>query len=476
MAFPYPIYTLQSTITPQCDVSGGTLHCDISGVPVYSPHTGGTYFAVAARGTMNGQYSNQNYYTIFVGSTDLSGNVLWTNTFSNVLQPDTNAWNPYIITGPNDELFLAYSTDGSIPSGFHIAGIDNVVARIDVVANVPQVTWAIQNVLFNSAFDDITPILAIDSKYNYLYLAWTRVNGAQEQVFVSCFSFQGTQRWITLQPPYRTDYMNNTGPNRAPSITTDNDGSVYIAYETSGVRPSSSVVIPYQQVDVVKFTTVPGIQYTYTYDWTLSERLPHTNLWAIDGYCYKPSISYTQDKLILSFLTSGTITTRTNSELDIVIAALSEAGSIYWVRQGLPYGIPIKNIFQFSLSTMSPYIYICAVTNTQTTQDSVLAWKLNDFDGTPIWNYNNQVTAYGYAETGSPNAVFASASYSFFFSSIQAAFNRLYLSAFTFIRLEPAPPIVPPRWFTLSELVERKYATNYTAYSYLTLDCSDSCV
>lgn len=472
MAFPYPIYTIQSTITPQCDELDSILHCDISGVPVYSPHSSGTYFAVAARGTMNGQHSNQNYFNIFVGSTDLSGNVLWTETFAEDLQPNTNAWNPYLVTGPNDELFIVFSTDGNIQGGFNIGGIDNVLARIDVIANVPQVVWAQQNMFFNSALNDITPVLAIDTQFNYLYLAWTRENGT-EQIFVSCFNFQGTQYWITLQAPYRTDYINNSGPNRAPSITTDNDGSVYVAYETSGVR--SSVTIPYQQIDVVKFTTVPGVQYSYNFDWVLSERLPNTDLWAIDGYCYKPSISYVQDKLIMSFLTSGTITSHTGSELDIVIASLSAAGTIYWVRQGLPYGIPIQNIVQFSLSTMGPYIYLSAVTNIQTTQDSVIVWKLNNFDGTLMWNYNT-LTAYGYAKTNGPNAVFESASYSFFNTSIQAAYGRLYLSAFTFSSLEPLPVLVPPRWFTLSELGERNYAPNYNAYSYLTLDCRNSCV
>jgi len=490
MAYPYPKYTLQDTITPGCDISGGTIHCDISGVPVYSPHSQGVYFAVSARGNLNGQYSNRNYYNVFVGSIDLAGNVVWVKTFGRALQPNKNAWNPCLATGPNDELFLAYSTDGAIRYGFHIGVTDTVFARIDVIEGVPQVIWAQQNNYFNTVFDDTNPVFTIDTKFRYVYLAWTITSNTAQQVYISCFNFQGDQLWILLQPPYGKDYINNSGANRTAAITTDNNGNVYIAYETSGVRTYTindgsnppqytNVPIPYQQIDVVKFRTIPGIVYTYNYEWTLSKEL-NTGLWASDGYCYKPSIAYAQDKLVLMFLTSGTIRTHTDSELDVVVAAISTGGDLYWVHQGLPYSLPIQNIYQTSLSAEGPYVYISAVTNTQTTKDSVLAWKLNNFDGTLMWNYGrpaDSLPAYGYACTGVPNAVFDSASYSFLYTSIQAANGRLYLSAFTLTRL-PGPPvaIVPPRWFTLSELGERNYATNYDAYSYLTLDCRNSCV
>jgi len=481
MAYPYPKYTIQNTITPGCDISGGTTHCDISGAPVYSPHSQGVYFAVSARGNLNGQYSNGNYYNIFVGSTDLAGNVVWVKTFGKTLQPNKNAWNPYLVTGPNDEVFLVYSTDGVIRTGFRSGVTDTIFARIDVVAGVPQVIWAKQNNYFNTVFDDTYPVLAIDTTFRYVYLTWTVTSNTAKQIYLSCFDFQGTQLWILLQPPYSVDYINNSGVNRMSAITTDNNGNVYIAYETSGTRTINNVIhpIPYQQVDVVKLKTVAGLVYTYNYEWTLSQEL-NTGLWASDGYCYKPSILYTQDRLVLSFLTSGTIRTHTDSELDIVVAAISTGGDLYWVRQGLPYSLPIQNIYQTSLSAEAPYIYISAITNTQTTRDSVLAWKLNNFDGTLLWNYarpTDSLSAYGYACTGVPNAVFDSASYSFLFTSIQAAYGRLYLSAFTLTRL-PGPPvvIVPPRWFTLSELGERNYAIVFDAYSYLTLDCRNSCV
>lgn len=443
---------------------------DISGSPVFAPYSDGVYFAVSARGQLgSAQSTNLN---IFVGSVDCSGNVQWVSTFGTALQPvGADAWNPAITIGPTNEIYIVYSTNGVIQGGHSSGNIDLVLARIDTNGTTPVVRWIKQDLTLNTVIDDIDPAIAIDSKNGYLYVSDT-IHYSSTEIMIRCYDLLGNLLWLYIQPPARKDYINSTGINQKSSITTDNNGALFLAYETSGLSPMF-INIPNKQVDIIKFHTIQtGPTYDYVWDWTFS-KLYSDALWARDGNSINPRITFSNNRLYVAFQTSGTITglQRSSAQYDVISACLLPNGSLEWKYQGLPSLTPILNIYSVSIVGNNIDLYISAVVHTNQSYDNIFIWKLDNFKGTNKWTQNSELS-YQYGSENGLNYVFPTTGFGFLQSSIIAYQNRLYLGSLTTVSLSARNL---PRWVTLTSLGERNYDLANDAFQHLTLNCLNTC-
>jgi len=469
-AFPYPNWTIQDAITPQ---PGPTW--DISGSPSFAVGASSVYFALSAKGYMDSA-SSPNYLSIFVGSVDLSGNLLWVDTFGSNLQPHlSDAWNPVIRIGPNDEVYLIYMTNGRIQTGTSSGATDLVLARIDTTNGSRRVTWIKQDSTLNSIVNDVEPSMALDTNYGYLYVSDTQQYPVS-QIMIRCYNLNGNLLWLYVQPPRRTEYINATISNSKSCIETDNNGSFYIAFQYSGITPISVTNIPNTQIEIAKFHTIyNSIFYDYVWDWTESNL--ENVLWAPDGFSSNPCISYNNNKLSFAFLTSGAIPglKHTSSQYDVVYGTIDSSGGLRWIRQGLGSNIPIYNTYSLSLYSFGIDLFISAVVHSNQSYDSIFIWKIDDFAGKEQWKFSDDVTyfPYIYAARNGFNNVFPNVGFSFRSSSIVAKNNRFYLGCITTNQLHPGP--ANPRWATLTQFVERNYDLLFDAYRHLTLNCLNTC-
>jgi hypothetical protein len=469
-AFLYPKWTIQNAITPQ---PGPTW--DISGSPSFAVGASNIYFALSAKGQI-GSTSSLNYLNIFVGSIDISGNLLWVDTFGTNLQPhQSNAWNPVIRIGPSEEVYLVYMTDGQIPTGRSSGAIDLVLARIDTTNGPRRVSWIKQDSTLNSIVNDVEPSMALDSNYGYLYISDTQQYPVS-QIMIRCYNLNGNLLWLYVQPPLRPEYINASISNSRSCVETDNNGSVYVAFQYSGTAPMSERNIPNTQIEIAKFHTIlNNVQYDYSWDWTESNL--ENVLWTPDGYASNPCISYNNNKLSFVFLTSGRLPglTRTSSQYDIVYGTLDSNGGLRWIRQGLSSSAPLLNTYSLSLYSFGIDLYISAVVHSNQSYDSILVWKIDDFSGKEQWKFSNNETyfPYIYAIVDGFNNVFPNVGFSFRSSSIVAKNNRFYLGSITTNQLNPGP--ANPRWVTLTQFEERNYDLLSDAYKHLTLNCLNTC-
>jgi hypothetical protein len=468
-AFPYPNWTIQNAITPE---PGPTW--DISGSPSFAVGASSVYFALSAKGYM-GSVSSNNYLNIFVGSIDLSGNLLWVDTFGNNLQPNKDAWNPIIRVGNSDEIYLVYMTNGKVQSGTSSGKIDLVLARIDTMNGPRRVTWIKQDSTLNSVVNDIDPSIAIDTNYGYLYVSDTQ-QYVVSIIMIRCYNLNGNLLWLYVQPPIRKEYINASQSNNNSCIVTDNNGSLYVALQYSGITPSSMKSIPKTQIEIIKFhTTFNSGLYDYVWDWTISNI--KNVLWAPDGFSSNPCISFDNNQISFAFLTSGTIPglSHSSSQYDVVYGIIRQNGGLRWIQQGLSSSIPILNTYSLSLYSFGINFYISAVVHSNQSYDSIFVWKIDDFSGKELWKFSDVIVffPYIYAIQNGFNNVFPNIGFSFRSSSIVATNNRFYVGSITTNQLNPGT--ANPRWATLTQFEERNYDLLSDAYRHLTLNCLNTC-
>jgi hypothetical protein len=474
---------------------------DISGSPALTPTLGGTYFAFSGKG-QNSELnlsSYLTYYSIFVGFLNKDGSLGW---IQQSVQASGDCYSPSLALGNNNDLYLAFVTTGAIQSYTNgssfppapgalppYGNADIVLSRINTVTKT--VVWAIQGAGLNGPSNETVPKIAVDTTYGWVYLAYQSSGNiapfntiGKTNIILSCFNTivstpPGLSIWTTGAYNGRVDSINCTGYNKNPSITTDNAGSVYLAYEVTAQAPNGAPV-QQQQIEVVKFSSVnintpTNPYYIGQYQWTLSTK--GVTLFASNGMSSQPNISYFNTTLFISFLTSGIVPGATQSiSNDVVIAAVRTNGTLSWVMQGLTNCCPQKYYDVYSVSSCidehgKPYVV--AVVRKFGSRDSVLVWKLNPENGSAIWTY-------GFALTDGKNAVWPSKSYEFTTLSIVANNNIFYLGYTTLDPLPNTQPAgAPAHYVGISGFSQRNYADTMTAYSYITslasgCKCNDS--
>jgi len=263
--------------------------------------------------------------------------------------------------------------------------------------------------------------MAIDRTNGLLYMAWQCNQNilclpaiGAPNVLLSCFGFDGIQYWLEGGAA-----LNSTATNTNPSIAVDPAGGVTIAYETTGVVPGG-ILTAGQRIEVIRFQTDLSNKYSYSRQWVLSgvsSLFPNTP----GALNTQPMILYDPiGVLCFAFLTNGAMITTVHSETsvkDVVVVALSLQGALLWVNQANTYIQPplsYTDCDQPFLTTDDYGNVFLSLLTVSSSQQNAIVFRINPSDGTLTLNYvtlgppSLTYSAYGYALTGGPNAVFAS--------------------------------------------------------------------
>jgi hypothetical protein len=330
---PTPVVTILSTISQEkvtitnafvqlqyqrITVTGGQAIPDISGASgpamVAGPDNS-LYFSFISRYINNINYSNT-MYDIMVGRIKPSWTLDWLHRIHDLVTYK-DEYTPVITIGAEQELYIAYMTTGATtgnlngieinedthtyaicgcpdPTSCTSCGYEDIVlARVDTVgassSTPPTVTWKVQNGYINSIYRETRPSVAVDTVTGLVYLAYESNKNlacftpiGNPNILLHCFTTRGNHLWIQAESS-----INCTGANTSPSISADNTGNVYLAYEiTAQVSGGSPVPAGEKQIEVVRFQTIlstPSPANTYnpstTYSYGSWVYYPPTSSW-----------------------------------------------------------------------------------------------------------------------------------------------------------------------------------------------------
>jgi hypothetical protein len=408
-------------------IQGGQAIPDLSGVTgpaMVSDSDESLYISFISRYRNNINYSNT-MYDILVGRIKPSWTLEWLHRIQGLVTTHEET-TPVITIGSDHELYLAYTTTGATsgnvngfdiyqttgtsgicgcpdPTSCTLCGTEDIVfARINTIgassSNPPTVAWKIQNGYINSVYRETKPTIALDKRTSLVYLAYECTSNlacfrsvGSPNILLHCFTTQGNHLWIQSESA-----INSTGANTSPSISADNDGNVYLAYEiTAQVEGGAPVPVGEKQIEVVRFQTVlqtPSESNTYnpsrTYnfgdwvyypptsswykskEWTLTNDPPPSPKWseaysarlfyyrrvwilsetvdiftkggiAGDNSSFPSIVAHPSNGYVfLSFLTSGTVINPpyepSPSVHTVVLLSFTKDRMIRWIQEGGP--------------------------------------------------------------------------------------------------------------------------------------------
>lgn len=334
------------------------------------------------------------------------------------------------------------------------------ITSLNVTAN-----WWIQDASLNSANNEYNPQLCCDRTNRFLYLVHQcdanilcfPTIGTGPNVVLSCITLTSNPK---LPAPGATGAVvwreaqtgiNCAGATTNPAIATDQNGGVYVAVEINapidgGATPETTQVIdvikfqnysvtPYNAATTPLYEIPPGI-FLYppppcpppnyvppsamSRSYVLSGISP--SIFPPDGVCTKPSIACDPvgGRVVLAFTTTGTMPGQTQSSYlepggsDVVVISFKSNGTLLTVSQGdmwSPMFNPYTSARDVSLtSDDAGNIFLSYIIKTAAGTESVLAYQLQPSTLEPFWNNEEpggiDYTAYAYAMTGAPNAIY----------------------------------------------------------------------
>jgi len=444
-------------------------------------------------------------FNIVIGKISAEGAPQWI-LVSPVLITTTDESQPALAVGPANELYVVYGTQGATYGNLNAQSIplfcnpcrgagpyDIVLARIDEVGGQPSVTWVKQNGELNSCNNETVPKIAIDSINRALYVAWQCNQSiacfpsvGSPNLLLSCFRLSdGKQLWIEA----RTN-LNSTGRNTNPTVAVDNEGGVYIAFETTA-QVQGGAVPPSQQIELIRYQTTftaPGVVSRYRRDWIYSGSHSGAQSLFASGPSQSPVVTFSKTGiLLLAFSTFGTIPggTHTTSTNDMVVAGVYPNGTLLWINQGPVYNhnaVRYADCRSPQLSSDSYGNVYCSLTTSQSSpittssSRSLFVFHLNPFNGIPQWHFTTsqlaKYNAYPYAFTVGtdlgPNSVFPSGAFPTS-PSVAIQTGSLYIATVV------PPGLAPPsdtHTGALHDVCVTKfgignYALGQTAYEYM---------
>lgn len=166
---------------------------------------------------------------------DRSLNLLWTTyNIRNSLNTTLSEQNPTVITDSNNNIYIAYQTNGNI--GTNEGGYDIVIAKLN---GNGELQWTKQETAFNTAGSDTNCSISIDSNDN-VFVAYrvsddvdnlnsqTEYSGGNADIAILKIDTNGNYN-IFQDPSWNTiDYEDS------PSIAVDNSDNIIVSYHTTG--------------------------------------------------------------------------------------------------------------------------------------------------------------------------------------------------------------------------------------------------
>jgi hypothetical protein len=506
MKFPLPYNTVQIVPT---DISGTLVLGDISGVPSIAVGKeygviNFVYFAISVVGGVTlpdfppYEFSTP---TIIAGVWRPDGSLgnpkagplfgRGLSVLPNTLTTTTGDTQPTVAIGPNNELYVAFVTNGSMPNRYNMSdipsfcptpspGISDIVVTqsyiedsMSAISVAVLTNWWIQDASINSTNNESNPQICCDRTNRFLYMVHQSegnilcfpVIGTGPNVILSCITLTDN----TVNPPIGTTGavvwreaqadINCDGATTNPAIATDQNGGVYVAVEINGPIQGGAFPTATQVIDVIKFKNYSVTPYTPTQDSTF--QIPpgiftsmsrsyvlsgiDSSIFPEDGTSSKPSIACdpVSGTVVLGFTTTGTMPGQARSSFvnvgggDVVLVTFKSDGTLLTVLQGdmwSPAFNPYTSARDVSLtSDNAGNIFMTYIITTASNTECVLAYQLYPTTGGQLWNYQEpggiNYTAYAYAMTGAPNTIFNTAPLGSFTKTPMGSFANQYFIA-----------------------------------------------
>lgn len=199
---------------------------------VTTDNLGNCYCSFPTTGTITGG-TKTGVWDIVVFKLDKNGNLKWIKQNSSFNTSGTNLY-PVIVCDNSNFAYICYQTTGISSGQAHIGGIDIVVFKLDGNGNC---LWIKQNNNFNTSFDDITPQITTDINNN-IYVAYNTMGGTMtgqtitgtSDIVVFKLDSNGNFKWIKQNSSFNTNKN-----NQLPNIAVDRSMNVFISFVTDGI-------------------------------------------------------------------------------------------------------------------------------------------------------------------------------------------------------------------------------------------------
>ena len=283
--------------------------------------SGNVYVAYCTWGTVSGGTFSGGSDDIVVFKLDTNGNIVWIRQ-NRLINTSGNDRSPTIAVHSSGNIYVAYQTSGTVSSGTLTGGTDITLFKMDTNGNV---VWISQRALLNTAGNETSPSITIDSSENlYLgYITPQTISGGTQRggndAVVAKMNTNGNLVWIRQQ-----SIMNTTGTEDMSAIVADSSGNIYVAYQTGGtVSGGTSTSV---EIVVFKMDTngnLVWIKQTALMNTTLADQNPSIALDSLGN-------------IYVSYQTAGgTASGGLNilASTDSVVFKLDNNGNMVWIRQ-----------------------------------------------------------------------------------------------------------------------------------------------
>ena len=305
-------------------VSGGT-NIGSANIVVFKIVADTTTNAVASSGSIDNQYQSIGLYSQVVNSTT-QPYLEWIKQHP-VLNTGSDDYDTSMATDISGNLYICYSSNGSVSGGINNGGGDVVVAKLDTNG---QLLWIKEHAVTSTISDDWHAVIAVDTNGNS-YVSYYAVSGTVSggtnigdvnDIIVFKLDANGNVLWTRQQA-----FMNTPYPDYYPSIGIDQYANIYVSMYTNGTV-SGGANLGGADLAVFKMDTNGTLLWIKE---QVGMSTPATDYYpslAVDAY----GNSY------ISYYTAGTVSGGANldNNNDIVILKLDTYGNLIWTNQIAP--------------------------------------------------------------------------------------------------------------------------------------------
>ncbi|QKF94770.1 NHl repeat unit of beta-propeller protein [Fadolivirus algeromassiliense] len=281
--------------------------------------SGNVYVAYRTDGTISGG-TLSGLTDIVVFKLDTNGVHQWSKQ-ETVFNTTGNNFSPSIAVDGSGNVYIAYTTNGTVSGGTLSGPNDIVVFKLDTNGNHQ---WNRQQSTFNTSLSDNQPSIAVHNNGN-IYVAY-QTNGTisggtlsgTNDIVVFKLDTDGNHQWSKQQSTFNTN-----GTNGVPSISVDSNENIYVSYETNGTI-SGGTFSGISDLVVFKLDKDGNHQWSKQQSIFNTSNLDGLSSIAVDG----------NDNVYIAYQTNGTVSGGTTSgATDIVVFKLDTNGTHQWSKQ-----------------------------------------------------------------------------------------------------------------------------------------------
>ncbi len=268
-----------------------------------------------------------NTFDIVVSKFDSNGNIQWSKQDPS-LNTNENDVTPQVVVDASNNIYIAYTTNGTIVGGFRRGFTDLVICKLDSLGNK---VWARQDASWNTLSEDTKPSLAIDNSGNILFAYMTggvirrgTATGTID-VVIGKIDYRGRTQWITQRSDINTEQVEDS-----PRIYCDSQNNILITYGTTGQVSGGTKTTNGSDVVVAKYDSCGNFVW--------AKQNPYWNgaIGSVFSGCYYPDIICDpSDNVYFSFVTTEQITGGTfiGGGIKIALIKMDSCGNIVWGLQ-----------------------------------------------------------------------------------------------------------------------------------------------